>query len=164
MTTTDDTRAGVRLDRDQPDVYRALVAVAAQARKAARTVGFDRRLVELVNIRCSQINGCAACLDTHVRQALAAGETTQRIGVLTAWRETPLFTDQERAALELAEAWTMLPPHDLAAVESRAGAHLDAAQRAAVLGIVVAIGAFNQVTIAGAREVRPEAPDGGDAG
>lgn len=160
MGTSHDKRDGVRLDQDQPEVYRALVGVAAKARKAARDVGFDRRLVELVNIRCSQLNGCAACLDTHVRQALAAGETTQRLGVLPAWRETDLFSDQECAALDLAEAWTLLPPRDLAAVEARAAEHLDAAQRAAVLAVVTAICAFNQITIAGAREVRPEANDG----
>lgn len=161
MDTSDERRDGVRLDREQPEVHRALLGVASQARKAAREAGFDRRLVELVNIRCSQLNGCAACLDTHVRQAVKAGETTRRLGVLSAWRETELFSDQERAALDLAEAWAQLPPRDLAAVEARASDHLDAAQRAAVLGVVAAICAFNQITIAGARAVRPEGDEAG---
>ena len=68
----------------------------------------DRRLFELVKIRASQINGCAHCLDMHTKDARAAGETEQRIYALSAWRETPFFTDRERAALEWTEAVTLV--------------------------------------------------------
>ena len=68
------------------------------------TSGLEHSLMELVKIRTSQINGCAYCLDMHTKDARALGETEQRIYALNAWRETPFFTDRERAALEWAEA------------------------------------------------------------
>src|SRR3979409_1585179 len=68
----------------------------------------DRPLFELVKIRASQINGCAYCLDMHTKDARRAGETEQRIYALNAWRETPFFTDRERAALEWTESLTRL--------------------------------------------------------
>src|SRR5262245_44097315 len=68
----------------------------------------DRRLFELVKIRASQINGCAYCIDMHTKEARAAGETEQRIYALNAWRETPFFSDRERAALEWTESVTLV--------------------------------------------------------
>jgi len=68
----------------------------------------EHSLLKLVEIRASQINGCAYCLDMHTKDARAAGETEQRIYALSAWRETPFFTDRERAALEWAEAVTLV--------------------------------------------------------
>ena len=68
----------------------------------------EHSLLRLVEIRASQINGCAYCLDMHSKDARGAGETEQRIYTLDAWRETPLFTDRERAALEWTEAVTLV--------------------------------------------------------
>jgi AhpD family alkylhydroperoxidase len=68
----------------------------------------ERPLFELVKIRASQINGCAFCLDMHTKDARAAGETEQRIYALNAWRETPFFTERERAALEWTEAVSLV--------------------------------------------------------
>jgi AhpD family alkylhydroperoxidase len=68
----------------------------------------DHKLFELIKIRASQINGCAYCIDMHTKDARLAGETEQRIYALSAWRETPFFTDRERAALEWTEALTLL--------------------------------------------------------
>ena len=68
----------------------------------------EHSLLRLVEIRASQINGCAYCLDMHTKEARAAGETEQRIYTLDAWRETPFFTDRERAALEWTEAVTLV--------------------------------------------------------
>jgi AhpD family alkylhydroperoxidase len=70
--------------------------------KYLRSCGLEESLLNLVNIRASQINGCAWCLDMHNKDALAAGETEQRLYMLSAWRESPFYTDRERAAL----AWT----------------------------------------------------------
>ena len=70
--------------------------------KYVRTCGIEPKLLELIKIRASQINGCAYCLDMHTKDARAQGETEQRIYSLNAWRETPFFTEKERAAL----AWT----------------------------------------------------------
>src|SRR4051794_3070415 len=107
--TADEDRPRVRIDKQHPQVYRAQIEVAKAVRAAAEEAGLDRALVELVNIRISQINGCAYCLHIHVRDALAGGETTQRIAVLPAWRDTTLFSSKERAALALAESVTTLP-------------------------------------------------------
>jgi AhpD family alkylhydroperoxidase len=68
----------------------------------------DKKIFALIEIRASQINGCAYCIDMHTKDARAAGETEQRIYALSAWRETPFFTDRERAALEWAEAVTLV--------------------------------------------------------
>ena len=68
----------------------------------------EHSLLKLVEIRASQINGCAYCLDMHTKDARAAGETEQRIYALSAWRETPFLTDRERAALEWTEAVTLV--------------------------------------------------------
>lgn len=70
--------------------------------------GLEHSLHELVKIRASQINGCAYCLDMHTKDARAKGETEQRIYALNAWRETPFYTDRERAALEWTEAVTQI--------------------------------------------------------
>src|SRR4051794_1219136 len=107
--TADEDRPRVRIDKQHPQVYRAQIEVAKAVRAAAEEAGLDRALVELVNIRISQINGCAYCLHVHVRDALAGGETIQRLAVLPAWRDTTLFTSKERAALMLAESVTTLP-------------------------------------------------------
>src|SRR6187455_641611 len=84
-------------------VGKAMLALSAEA--AAQ---IDPKLFELVKIRASQLNGCAYCLDMHTKDARRAGETEQRIYALNAWRETPFFTDRERAALEWTEALTRL--------------------------------------------------------
>jgi AhpD family alkylhydroperoxidase len=70
--------------------------------------GLERPLLELVKIRASQINGCAYCIDMHTKDARALGETEQRIYLLNSWRESPFYTERERAALEWAESVTLI--------------------------------------------------------
>ncbi|MDE2140427.1 MAG: carboxymuconolactone decarboxylase family protein [Gammaproteobacteria bacterium] len=91
------------------------VKASAGAFKAMRdlqqyveTSGLEHSLMELVKMRASQINGCAHCLDMHSKDARAGGETEQRLYTLDAWRETPFFTDRERAALAWTEALTRI--------------------------------------------------------
>jgi AhpD family alkylhydroperoxidase len=91
--------------------------------EAAESSGLERSLLELVKIRASQINGCANCLHMHTRDARAQGETEQRLYLLNAWRESPLYTDREQAALTWTEALTLLPEthapdEDYAAIEN----------------------------------------------
>nr|WP_074304884.1 carboxymuconolactone decarboxylase family protein [Singulisphaera sp. GP187] len=81
---------------------RALDSLGAYLAKC----GLERPLLELVKIRASQTNGCAYCIDIHTKDARAAGETEQRIYALSAWRETPFYSDRERAALLWTEAVT----------------------------------------------------------
>ena len=93
-----------------PDVMTAMIGLETYlARQSRREDGIDKPLMELVKIRVSQINRCAFCIDMHTRDARAIGETEQRIYALSAWRETPFFTERERAALDWAEANTLLP-------------------------------------------------------
>lgn len=73
-----------------------------------RQSGLEHSLLELVKTRTSQINGCAFCIDMHTKDARAAGETEQRLYGLSAWHETPFYTERERAALELTEAVTLI--------------------------------------------------------
>lgn len=70
--------------------------------------GIERPLLELVKLRCSQINGCAYCLDMHTKDARALGESEQRLYLLDAWQEAPLYTERERAAIKWAEAVTLV--------------------------------------------------------
>src|SRR5689334_23842924 len=76
--------------------------------KAAYKGGVPRKTLELVHLRASQINGCSYCVDSGARNAKKAGETDERLFAVAAWRETPYFTDAERAALALTEATTRL--------------------------------------------------------
>jgi AhpD family alkylhydroperoxidase len=87
-----------------PKAYQAMAALGHYADSA----GLERPLLELVKMRSSQINGCAYCLDMHSKDARALGETEQRLYLLDAWRESPFYTDRERAALEWTEAVTLI--------------------------------------------------------
>jgi AhpD family alkylhydroperoxidase len=86
------------------DTMKVLVGVEDQIRKGA----LDILLKELVRLRASQINGCSFCLDMHATEARKAGESQQRIDTVSAWRETPFFSDRERAALEWTESLTLV--------------------------------------------------------
>lgn len=87
-----------------PEAAKALAALGTYLASS----GLEHGLLELVKIRASQINGCAFCIDMHTKDARAAGETEQRIYALNAWRETPFFTERERAALAWTEAVTQI--------------------------------------------------------
>jgi AhpD family alkylhydroperoxidase len=86
----------------------ALEAMRGLERYINQSSGLEPTLRELVKTRASQLNGCAYCIDMHTKDARAAGETEQRLYALDAWRETPFYTDRERAALEWTEAITLI--------------------------------------------------------
>ncbi|QQM46071.1 carboxymuconolactone decarboxylase family protein [Streptomyces liliifuscus] len=154
-TTGTAGRRRVFIDKQSPKAYHALVQASEAVRATAADAGLDRILVELINLRVSQINGCAYCLDVHTKAALRAGETTRRLGVLPAWRDTELFAPRERAALALAEATT-----DIANATAREAAYEDARQIltedeiSAVIWIALTINAFNRVSIMSKHPVR----------
>jgi len=102
-----------------------------------------------VKIRASQINGCGFCLDMHTKEAAAAGETAQRLHVVAAWREAKVFTEAERAALELAEQGTRLAdgtgvPDE---VWENAAKHYDEEQLLALVSLIAVINAFNRLNV-----------------
>ncbi|CAL9661831.1 hypothetical protein SUDANB15_07009 [Streptomyces sp. enrichment culture] len=143
------------VDKQSPDAYEALRATAEAVRGVAAAAGLDRLLVELVNIRVSQLNACAYCLSLHTRAALRAGETAQRLGLLPAWRDTGLFSPRERAALALAEATTR--PADTGA---QSAAHAEARgvlsddEISAVIRVAISINAFNRASVLSKHPVR----------
>ncbi|PRX47048.1 AhpD family alkylhydroperoxidase [Prauserella shujinwangii] len=104
---------------------------------------------ELVNIRASQINGCGGCLDMHTKDLAAAGESTVRINLVGAWRETTVYTEAERAALELTEQGTRLA--DTSGVTDQAWAnaakHFDEGQLMALVAQICLINAFNRLNV-----------------
>src|SRR5215471_1412585 len=111
--------------------------------------GLDEKLVHLLKMRASQINGCAYCLDMHSKDARAAGETEQRLYGLDAWREAPYYSERERAALEWVEALTLVAeghvPDD---VYERARGQFSEKELVELLMIAVAINGWNRLAIA----------------
>lgn len=129
-----------------PQMYETL----HELHERTEAAGLDPILMELLKIRCSQINHCAFCIDMHTKDARALGETEQRIYALNAWRETPFFTERERAALALAESVTVLTdgfvPDE---VYDAAAAVFEPAELSAVVWATVVINAFNRLSVTG---------------
>lgn len=124
------------------------VELSRLAEESARAAGLDPLLVELVRIRASQINGCSFCLRMHTRDALRKGESADRLAVLPAWRETGYFSREERAALSLAEAVTLVADGQVGDdVYDAAADVLSPAQLAAVAWLTTVINAFNRVAV-----------------
>jgi AhpD family alkylhydroperoxidase len=152
------TTEHIFLDKQHPVVWRALNGLGLKVREAAEEAGIDRKTVELLYVRTSQINGCAFCLDMHVRDAVKAGESQKRLAVLPAWRETSLFTDKEQAALTLVECITELPEVRMREQEEDfARTHLSADEFSAVSWLVITMNAFNRVSIVSHHPVRRDA-------
>jgi AhpD family alkylhydroperoxidase len=127
-----------------PEVYKAMVRLDAAARQ-----GLDPKLLELVKIRASQLNHCAFCLDMHTKDALAAGESVERIVQLGAWEESKHFyTEKELAALELTEAVTVLTdgfvPDE---VYGHAAKHFEEPELAQLIAAITVINAWNRFAV-----------------
>ncbi|MCD5341069.1 carboxymuconolactone decarboxylase family protein [Arthrobacter sp. AK04] len=151
------TTKHIFLDKQHPAVWRALNGLGLKVKEAAQEAGMEPRTMELLHVRISQLNGCAYCLDLHVRDAVKAGETPQRLAVLPAWRDTSLFTDKERAALALAESITELPGHrSQEQEEAFAREHLTEEEFSVVSWLAIAMNAFNRVSITSHHPVRKE--------
>lgn len=150
MTTNHDTTTGeyvpeapARMQWAQlaPEVYKAMVRLDTAAKQ-----GLDHKLYELVKIRASQINHCAFCIDMHTKDALATGESVERIIQVSAWDESRHFyTEKELAALELTEAVTVLTdgfvPDE---VYARAAKHFEEAELAQLISAIAVINAWNR--------------------
>jgi AhpD family alkylhydroperoxidase len=112
------------------------------------SIELDRGLRELVNMRVSQLNGCAFCLDMHWKDARAAGEEEHRLYLLAAWRESPVYSEREQAALDLCEAMTLIHTgHVPDAVWDRARAAFEDAELAQLVFQITAINAWNRLMI-----------------
>jgi AhpD family alkylhydroperoxidase len=134
-----------------PGAMKAMMALETEVQHG----GLESALVELVKIRASQINGCAFCLHMHTRDARAKGESEQRIYLLDAWRESPLFSDRERAALAWTEAVTLVSQtHVPDAVYEQAKAQFADEELVKLTLLITAINAWNRFAIA-FRSVHP---------
>jgi AhpD family alkylhydroperoxidase len=137
-----------------PAVFKALIGFDAASR-----AGLDPALVELVQTRASQINGCAYCLHMHTKDARRAGESEERLYLLSVWREARHFyTPKEQAALAFTEAVTLVSqagvPDD---VYDEAAAHFGDQELAQLLGLVLTINAWNRVALTGRRRAGTDA-------
>jgi len=127
-----------------PEVFQAMMSF----QRVVDGSGLDPRLLQLVNVRASQINRCAHCLDVHARDAIAIGEDPKRLNVLAAWREAPFFDLRERAALAWCESLTLLAesgaPDDV--FEELQG-QFSAPELVALTAAIVAINGWNRIVV-----------------
>lgn len=128
----------------EPGIYEAMLAAEKQISKFA----LDPKLKELLKIRVSQINGCGYCLNIHNRDARNLGETEQRLFTLTAWRETPFFTEEEQAAFKLAEEITLIAGHGVSDDTYNKAVAIFGEQKVAQLILVIlTINSWNRIAI-----------------
>ena len=149
MTTTT-VQIPVRLDFDAhaAGFARAMAHLDGAATKELDRAGIERGLRELVRVRASQLNGCAYCVDMHTKDARANDETEQRLYALPVWRETPFFTERERAALAFTEEVTLLArDHVPEAAYASAAAQFSPSEVAALLALIVTINAWNAIGV-----------------
>jgi len=128
-----------------PDTIKALVALEEQIQAS----GLEKSLIELVKTRASQINGCAFCINMHTQDARKQGETEQRLYLLNAWHESPLYTDRERVALAWTEALTLIAEtHAPDNLYEDVRAHFSEAETVNLTMLIGAINAWNRLAIA----------------
>ena len=142
-------RMRVNLGKAAPEVYQAVIALDGQIAGRMTAAGFTAGFVHLLRLRASQVNECAFCVRMHARDALASGESPDRLHVLVAWHETQYFNDKERAALALTEAVTRVAEGQVPeAVYAAAAAVLSTEELAAVQWLAVMMNVWNRVAIA----------------
>lgn len=130
--------------KSAPAGYRAMAALNRYVEES----GLEHSLLELVKMRASQINGCAYCIDMHSKDARALGESEQRLYALNAWRETPFYTERERAALALTEAATRIADgHVSDAIYDEARQHFDEEELVNLMLAIVTINGWNRIAI-----------------
>ena len=134
----------VNISKVYPDAYKGMYALST----ALNGSGLTPIQKELIKIKASQINRCAFCLNMHTRDALKYGETPQRIFLLDAWRETDLYTPEEKAILALTEEVTLISQHGVSdAVYEQAARYFSAEQIAQIIMAVVLINAWNRISV-----------------
>lgn len=149
------------LDKGMPESWKAAEHYSAAVRDEAAQHGLLPQEAELIKLHASRLNGCAFCLDLHSRQARQSGIPQQKLDLLSAWRESALFSEREGAVLAITEAVTRLP------ISAETASQLEAAR--ATLGddtfvaaewVAVTINVFNRISILSEHPVRPRDVDG----
>jgi AhpD family alkylhydroperoxidase len=149
-TTTSPVQIPVRLDFDAnaATFSKAMSHLDNAATKELDKADIDPKLRELIRIRASQLNGCAYCVDMHTKDARAVGETEQRIYGLSVWREMPLFTERERAALAFTETVTLVASnHVPQEAYDEIAAQFQPNEIAALVSLIVTINAWNAIGV-----------------
>ena len=151
---TDEHR--VHLSRAARPAYDALDAFATTVGALAADAGIDDRMKEIALIHASQLNGCAYCVRVHTDRGVRAGLTVDDVGQIAVWRDSGIFTERERAALELAEDYVFIHDDGIPdEVYDRVGGILSEQEYVALSWLLVSINAFNRITIAGKYPVPP---------
>lgn len=134
----------VNINETEPQAFKAMYALEGYL----ATTQLSKIQKELIKIRASQINGCAFCIDMHTKDALKYGETTQRIFLLNAWRETQLFTEEEKVILAITEEITLIANKGLSEeTYAKAEQFFDQKQIAQIIMAVITINAWNRIAI-----------------
>jgi AhpD family alkylhydroperoxidase len=134
----------MNINKAEPGIYQAMAA----SDKQVESFELDAKLKELIRIRVSQINGCGYCIDYHSKDALKLGETTQRLFAVSAWWETPFFTEEERAVFKLAEQVTHISNGGVTdEVYSNALAVLGEKRLAQTIFTIATINSWNRIAI-----------------
>jgi AhpD family alkylhydroperoxidase len=133
----------IHIDELEPAGYKAVLGLE----KFIESTSLTKTHKDLIKIRASQINGCAFCIDMHTKEARKAGETEQRIYALNAWRDTPFFTDEERAILALTEEVTLIGNHVKDETYDQAAAVLEKTYLAQVVLAIITINVWNRIGI-----------------
>lgn len=138
----------VNLGKSAPNLYQTVVELDRLASKALTSAGVAEGFSHLLRLRASQINQCAFCVRLHARDALASGESGDRLAVLAAWKETDYFTSKERAALELVEAITLISDDQLPdAIYEQAAENLSKEEVSAIEWLAIVINTWNRIAI-----------------
>lgn len=133
----------INIEKLEPAGYRAILGLE----KFIESTPLTRTHKDLIKIRASQINGCAFCINMHTKDARKAGETEQRIYALNAWRDTPFFSEEERAILALTEEVTLISNHVKDETYEQAAKILDETYLAQVILAIITINAWNRIGI-----------------
>ena len=133
----------IHIDKVEPAGYKAILGLEKFIEGTSLTTTHK----DLIKIRASQINGCAFCINMHTKEARKAGETEQRIYALNAWRDTPFFTEEERAILALTEEVTLISNHVADETYEQAAKLLDETYLAQVIMAIITINAWNRFAI-----------------
>ena len=137
-------QARINIEKAEPAGYKAILGLE----KFIEGTTLTKTHKNLIKIRASQINGCAYCLDMHTKEARRAGETEQRIYTLNAWRDTPFFSEEERAILALTEEVTLISNHVTDETYAEAAKVLEESYLAQVILAIITINVWNRIGIA----------------
>lgn len=137
------------------DLYQTVVELDRRVSRSLNRAGITEGFSHLLRLRASQINRCAFCVRLHARDALASGESSDRLAVLAVWKETDYFTLKERAALELVEAITLISVDQLPdVIYEQAAENLSSEEVSAVEWLAVVINTWNRIAISSRYPVR----------